>query len=362
MPLLDYDATRKSLEKEFAGVEGEALKGEEPLGIEAEQKKHFDAVFESQTQAYREVLLGCILAKLNDRETDITKPYMNQGEHAFNGRTLDEKVVNPFLHDKRIPSSRGPFLSAFRRSVRFDETTREGLRDKEGYDSLLSLIRGVADLEDDGALKEVLRYALFRFVRLRTASNIPLSRLQRISLEQYGQLIEGLLNTASGGRFPVMLAEATLTAIDKTFRLGWVIGVQGINVADKSSGAGADITIRDGKTIVLAAEVTERSVSKTRIVSTFHTKIAPNAIQDYLFLVTGPTDEEVTEQARKYFSQGHEINFFEIKNWILVILATIGTAGRAAFNEVVLEKLDATDMPASLKVAWNKQIEIITAV
>jgi hypothetical protein len=362
MPSIDYGAARSLLEEEFARVEHETLEGKEPAKMIGAVQKDFDAVFESGTQAYREVFLGCILARLSDREIDITKPYVNQGEDAYNGRTLDEKVVNPFLHEKRIPSSKGPFLAAFRRSVRFDEGTREGLRDKEGYDSLLGLIIKLTKLEEEKDLREVLRYTLFRFVSLRTASEIPLIKLQRISLEQYGQLIEGLLGTASGGRFPMMLAESTFTAIMLVYRLDWTIDVQGINVADKASGAGGDITIKQGKTILLAAEVTERVVSKTRVVSTFQTKIAPQGIEDYLFLVTEQADPEVMKQARQYFSQGHEINFFKLKRWILVILATLGKAGREIFNQVLVEMLEEKDIPAALKVAWNKQIEAITAV
>jgi hypothetical protein len=78
---------------------------------------------------------------------------VNQGDDAYNGRTLDEKVVNPFLHERRIPSSKGPFLAAFRRSVRFDESTREGLRDKESYGSLLSLIKLLKKAPDEKALQ-----------------------------------------------------------------------------------------------------------------------------------------------------------------------------------------------------------------
>ena len=305
--------------------------------------------------------MGCILARLSDPNTDITKPYVKQGKNSYSGGTLDEKVVNPFLHEKRIPSSAGPFLAAFRRSVRFDKATRSGLRDKQGYDSLLNLIKELAGQRHEETLKQILRYAIFRFTALRKAADIPLARLHRISLEQYGQLIEGLLETPSGGRFPVMLSEATFLALNRVFKLGWTVDVQGINVADKPSGAGADITVRQGSSTVLAAEVTERTVSKTRIVSTFQAKIAPQAIEDYLFLLIGRPDEEVIRQAQKYFSQGHEINFLDIKDWMLVILATIDRAGRAVFNQVLIERLETPGVPASLKVEWNRQIEIITA-
>lgn len=211
-------------------------------------------------------------------------------------------------------------------------------------------------------LRAFSRYLLARFIRLRSVGDVPLSRLQRISLEQYGQLIEGLLSTPSGGRFPVMLVEATFTAIKRVYNLDWTIEVQGINVADRASGVSGDITVKQQDAILLAVEITERPVDKSRIISTFQTKIAPQGIEDYIFLVRGETSEEVMRQARQYFSQGHEVNFLEIENWILSILATIGKAGRTAFNEVLLEKLNSAEIPAALKVAWNKQVELITSV
>ncbi len=214
----------------------------------------------------------------------------------------------------------------------------------------------------DESLKEILRYLLYRFIRLRTASDVPLARLHRISLEQYGQLFDGLLSTASGGRFPLLLAEVTFATIANVNNLDWTIEVQGINVADRPSGAGGDITIKRRDSIVMAAEVTERGVDKHRIVSTFQTKIAPKGIEDYLFLLLHKPDEEVMRQARQYFSQGHEVNFVDLKNWILVILATLGKAGRAVFNDVLSQKLEAADIPAALKVAWNEQVARITSV
>jgi hypothetical protein len=359
MPVIDYESARKILEAEFSRVEAETIEGK-TRDLAKRQRRHFDSIFQSQTQAYREVLVGCILARLCDRSIDIHKPYVNQGDDAYNGRTLDERTVNPFLHEKRIPASKGPFLAAFRRSVMFDKNTREGMRDKSGYDSLLALIDSVADINSEKELKDLLRYLLFRFICLRTAADVPLSKLRRISLEQYGSLIEALLSTPSGGRFPVMLVEATFSAIKKTYTLPWAIEVQGINVADRAAGVGGDIVIRKDGTVVLAVEVTERPVEKSRVMSTFQTKIAPQGIEDYLFLVRGQTDDEAMQQARQYFSQGHEVNFLQITEWMLMILATIGKEGRSIFNNLLIEKLNAADIPATLKVAWNKNIERIT--
>jgi hypothetical protein len=103
-------------------------------------------------------------------------------------------------------------------------------------------------------------------------------------------------------------------------------------------------------------------VNKTRVISTFQTKISKNGIEDYLFLTTNKPVEEAIKQAQQYFSQGHEVNFFHVGIWIEVVLATIGKAGRAAFNDALLEKLSAEGVPATLKVAWNKQLEKLTTV
>jgi len=359
MPI-DYEDAQQLLNQEFAAVEEAVLGGQTPRLNDRGTNQRLDVVFASATQAYREVLLGCILAKIQDRDIDVRKPYMAHGKDAFNGRTLDERVVNPFLHEKRVPSSRGPYLSTFRRNVAFVPATRRGLRDKTGYDGLLHILNKVNDADEDG-LATLLRDVLARFIELRDAADVRVVHLQRISVEQYDGLIDGLLGTPSGGRFPVILIEAALTAIRERFRLGWEIEVQGINVADRPAGAGGDIMVRSGGSLLLAAEVTERPVERDRVVATFQTKIAEHGIEDYLFFVRNQVGEDVMRQARQYFAQGHEVNFLEMRNWLKTILSTIGRAGRDVFNRVVVERLQASDVPAALKVAWNEQITRITA-
>jgi len=356
----DYDLIRQRLE--VAWVESERLALAKsgfalPPGVVADSSR----IFESNTQAYREVLLGCLLAKLEDPSADVRKPYIGLGDDAFNGRTLDERVVNPFLHSKRVPSSRGPYLSTFRRSVAFVAATRAGVRDKEGFDALLNLI-GYVEACPPEEREHFLIYLLVRFVELRESSNIPLSRLHRISLPQYEELITGLLAVPSGGRIPVMLIIATFTAIKESFSLDWTIEFQGINESDSASGAGGDLTIRKSGRILLSAEITERPVEKSRVVATFNMKISPAGIEDYVFFVKTPTEmEEASLQARRYFAQGSEVNFVDMKTWILTSLVTIGKDGRSRFNAYLTDQFGGDGVPRSLKVAWNETIGKLTA-
>ncbi len=355
MPI-DYDAARKLLEDIFAQAESGLLQCS-PIPVDESISVACDELFNSNTQAYREVLLGCAIARIQDSKINIRQPYVDQGPNAFSGRSLDERVVNPFLHEKRIPSSRGPYLSVFRRSVQFDSTTRAGLRDKTAYDAFLALITTIESTSLQADLMQFLRYLLYRFAKLREEALIPLSKLQRMSLSQYNTLISGLLATASGGRFPVLLVLATFNSIKEFFNLDWQVACQGINVADIASGAGADITITSGGQTLMAAEVTERPIDKSRVVATFNTKIAPSGIEDYLFFVRiSGVAPEAKHQAHQYFAQGHELNFLEIKDWILMSLATMGKKGRTAFNRILIDLLDAPDIPRTLKVAWNDQV------
>lgn len=360
MPV-DYDDARQLLSDIFTEAEDDLLRGSAPV-ISDQFRAYCDTLFRSSTQAYREVLLGCAVARIQDKSINVSQPYSDHGPNAFSGRTLDERAINPFLHEQRIPSSRGPYLSVFRRSVRFDPSIRAGLRDKVGFDALLGAIAFTQSVSQDTELLALLRYLLFRFAEIREASQVPVSRLQRISLEQYDVLISGLLTTPSGGRFPVLLVASTFNAIKEFFGLDWAISWQGINVSDMASGVGGDITIARGSQTIMAVEVTERPVDRSRVIATFNTKIAPAGIEDYLFFVKSlEIDPEARQQARQYFAQGHEVNFLDIKQWILMSLATMGNRGRVTFNRVLVSLLEGPEISRTLKVAWNEQIAKLTA-
>jgi SacI restriction endonuclease len=220
-----------------------------------------DRLMSSRTQAYREVLIGCALARLLDPEINIRRPYANQGDAAYNGRTLDEQVINPFLHDHEIPSSRGPFLSVFRLSVSFNAETRDGVRDKAGFDALLICIEHLR-AADAATARGYLLFLLVAFVTLRNAANITLLHVQRLSLDQYESLISELLQVSSGGRMPVLLAVAMFQTIVECFALNWSVEWQGINVADRASDVGGDITVKQNDEILLSVEVTERPIDR----------------------------------------------------------------------------------------------------
>lgn len=361
MPI-DYSEARRKLDLTFEIAEAELLQNRPCPALPVAVAAHCDCLFRVRTQAFREALLGCVAARMQDLTINVAHPYVGHSPDAYNGRTLDESAINPFLQDQRIPCSRGPFLSVFRRSVKFTPDTREGVRDKLAYDAFMECVAYVGSLNAVSDLEQMLLSLLYRFALLREDANVPLSRLVRFSLDQYQDLVQRLLNKPSGGRFPLLLVVAAFTAIKQHFQLDWAISYQGINVADGASAAGGDITLFDGDNIVLSAEITERVVDRSRVVSTFNTKIVPNRIEDYLFFVLPEPQADARRQGHQYFAQGHEIAFVNLPDWIQMILSTIGKKGRSAFNTEFLNLLDSADVPKSLKVAWNEAVsQVISA-
>jgi hypothetical protein len=240
------------------------------------------------------------------------------GEKAFNGRTLDEKVINPFLRDRRIPCSRGPYLSVFRRQVKFDNATREGLRDQKGYDAFLRLIDAIEQQDDPQALERALIYLLYQFILLRETASIKLVRLDRVSVSQYKLLLHNLMKRSSGGVFPVILVLSMIETISARFSLDWQVEFQEINVADRASKVGGDIIVKENGKDILTIEVTERPVDVSRVIATFTEKIVPLNLPDYLFAVhLRQIDDSARLQAERYFTQGYEVNFVDIETWLV---------------------------------------------
>lgn len=358
--LIDYIQAQEELNVNLRKVEDDLQAGSATFGKAAFQGD-LAILFSSNMQAFREVLIGCCLARILDSEVDVRLVYVNQGEKSFNGRTLDEKVVNPFLKEHEIPSSKGPYLAVFRRSVNLVPDTAKGMRDKAGFIAMLRILDVLGGSSRDEA-REILRHLLVEFVHLRNRATISLARINRLSLEQHLALVGRLLDVKSGGLIPVILSVAGMRSIDHIYGLGWKIAWQGINVADAASGAGGDITVlRDGK-VLFAVEVTEREIDGARVRSTFASKISPQALQDYLFFYTlSPPSESAVSVAKAYFAQGHDINFLSVSDWLKTVLTTVRQDGRAHFTTAIIDLLDTADTPSKIKVAWNEAVRAIVS-
>jgi SacI restriction endonuclease len=275
------------LSETFVIAEDDYLQNK-PITIPTNIADLTDRLFKSETQAYREALIGCAVARLLDNEIDIRLPATEHGPNAFSGRSLADGGTAPFLRARSVPiSASSPYLSALRGGARFVPGGEPRIqRDKEGFDALVSVVGYLHNLANAG-VREYLIFLLRRFVALRESGNISLRQIAKPHLTQLRRLVAGLLEVKSGGRFASMIATALFQTLSECHQLGWKVDFQGINVADKASGAVGDITIRKGDKIILGVEVTERSIDKGRVTLTFDQKVSPGRLDDYLFINDG---------------------------------------------------------------------------
>ena len=148
----------------------------------SDNSEALDIIFTSKTQSYREVLLGCALIHRLEPDVNIRLPYINHGDGSFNGRSLDEYSVNPFLQEQLFPCSKGPYLAAFRRSVKLLPETAEGLRDKAGYAAMMELLTVIENSDTKKKSDSFIMCLLQRFIILRNESRIPLARIGRFHI------------------------------------------------------------------------------------------------------------------------------------------------------------------------------------
>jgi hypothetical protein len=351
----DYEEARRILSNEFSSAENQFGTGTVPV-VDDRLAAAAGTLFASATKSYRQVLIGCALVRILDPSADLRRPYVAQGRHSYNGRTLDEKVVANFFQEKQVPCSNSAYLATFRRNVEFRETL-SGQKDVAAYKAFLTFISALKEADAAEATK-LLHYLLLSFVKLRDLADIKLHHIHRLSLDQYSNLLASFLSVPSGGLIPVLLAASMFQTLSDCFDLGWSIEAQEINVADRATNVGGDITIRRGTKVLIAVEVTERKIDDARVLSTFRTKILPQGIDDYIFLHTAskPTDE-ARALAQQYFSQGHDVVFLDIHTWLLNSLATVGAKCRERFMESVVERLGSLNVRASVKTAWNEAVD-----
>jgi hypothetical protein len=345
------------LDEVFGLAEQSFREGETPALAE-EPAKAIARLFKSETQAYREALIGCAIAHIVDPKIDVRLPATELGIDAFSGRSLADKVVTPFMRSREVPVSTSPYLSSLRGGARFEPGGEPRIqRDQHGFLALCKAVDYLRGLDETGAL-HFLHHLLWRFVELRESGTIALRRIAKPNLSQLAVLISGLMELRSGGRIPSFLAIALFQTISECHKLGWEIDFQGINVADKFTGAVGDITVRKDGEVVLGVEITERTVEKDRVALVFKQKVSPGNVRDYLFISTAQPADEAVNVARNYTAVGHEMNFVQLKDWLLNNLATLGPDCRTLFQNKLADLVGSLETPAELKVAWNDKMDI----
>jgi hypothetical protein len=294
-----------------------AKRGAEPFVENAEHAAKIAFIARNiQNRAVIRLWLSSLLAKLDDVDVDIRKPYTEIGsKDCYSGRTYDERFIGPFITAHSLPCNpTTAFLTPALRNRSIVLTPKVNLvgRPPEVYTQVLELLDAVykKELRAEDALLESLRQLLV-FKRendgrlssllssLNVSGSVPLSSEDVISL------IEQHLKCKNASRLPVLIITAVYKTISTHIKEK-VLPLLSHNSADKQTGALGDvaITLIDDERVVTSFEMKMKKVTKEDISVALHKILtAEHRIDNYIFITTDEIQDEVRDFAKSLYDQ-----------------------------------------------------------
>ncbi len=280
-----------------------------------------------QNGAGKRLLLACLLAKAHRPEVDIRKPYTEIGDpDTFSGRTYDEQVIGPFIHEHSLPCNQTTaFLTPALRNRNVILTSDLNLvgRPPQLYQTVLQLLDDVyrervdAELLLAAAIQCLITFRdeLFQQIQsLLTQLPSPDEALS-LSAESIVILIQNHLALPKSSRLPVLVVAAAYQAV--SMQIGAVLRpLNAHNAADKQTGALGDIelTLIAENDVIASYEMKDKRISKIDIdtalakVMRFRNASGKN-IGHYVFITTNAIDRDVADYAASLYTSTNGIEF-----------------------------------------------------
>ena len=263
------------------------------------------------------LLMSCLLGKLDKPNVDPRKPYTEiGGTDSFSGRTYDERYINKFINEHRLPvNPTTAFLTPTLRNINQPLTTERELigRPRDLYKKTLELLEDVAEkrIAADVLFVETVRVLMLlrdeKIARMasllgalaRTEDALPLSS------ETIVTLISQHIACKNASRLPVLVVAAAYEAAGSRLSEN-ILPLNSHNAADLQTGSLGDVEICliGEDSVVTAYEMKMKRVTHDDI-ETAVTKIARShsKIHNYLFITTDVIDPLVVEYAATFYEK-----------------------------------------------------------
>jgi hypothetical protein len=296
---------------------------------------HLDLICRNvQNRAVARLILACALAKVDQPQIDIRKPYTEiEGNDTFSGRTYDERFISTLILAERLPcNATTAFLTPALRNINRPLTAELDLvgRPREVYQAALYLLAEVAEgrLHAETLLIETLRRLLvvrdenearMKSLLARLQSNTPTT----LAVDEIIGLLQQHFAVRGASRLPV-LAIVALYQILQALLPERVATIHPHQAADQQTETLGDIEIylRETEQITAVYEVKFKVVMMVDVQQALH-KLAhhPMPIQRYLFVTTKPIEIEIERYcASMYRKVGVEFAVFDCLSFVRTIL------------------------------------------
>ena len=270
-----------------------------------------------ENRACVRLLMSCMLGKIERPDIDPREPYTKiGGSSSFSGRAYDEQYITPFINKYSLPcNSTTAFLTPALRNIDKPLTTGIALvgRPSRVYRETIKL------LEDVALGRETANNVLADTIRLLCSmrderkkriealvSEIGKNRRRApLSSEEIVNLISQHLAHKNTSRLPVLIVTAAYTAAKD--KIGEKVGeLLPHNAADRQTGALGDVQIylTGDDRVITIYEVKQRRISIDDIdLAVSKIAVHKSRIDNYIFVTTEVTEEQVTEYVRDMYKQ-----------------------------------------------------------
>ena len=266
-------------------------------------------------------LMAGLVAKIDDTRKDLHRPASFLGQGCYDGRSIDETIIEPFIHNKSLPCNpTTAFLTPAFRTIDTPITkdTFAKCRPSWVYKDMMDVIEYIQLFPDSctDILKEIIRNLLVikeeNESRIAQQLNSIRSSHGQLSLssEDITKLLIQHLSCKNSSRLPVLAVAAAYDSVKDLIKEEHK-PLLSHNAADKQTGAVGDVEIvlSSENATITCYEMKKKAVTRIDIQNCVD-KIAKssNHIDNYIVITTDTIDPEVNEYASSLYKEmGTEI-------------------------------------------------------
>ena len=260
-------------------------------------------------------LMSAMIAKIDDNHIDTHQPYPKLGNRSFAGRTIDEGIVQRFIHQYQLPcNDTTAFLTpAFRTmEVAISKSTFINCRPAYVYNDMLDILDYVESYPK--AAKDILTQIIADLILLKHATEDRVSQLveglssnreSTLSSEEITTLLHQHLKCKGSSRLPVLMVVAAYKAVQHmTGETNKPLFAH--NAADSQTGAIGDIeiTLHGDDNTITCYEMKKKRVSTDDIYVCVEKILKMSQKPDnYIFITTEKIEEDVKELAMSFYNK-----------------------------------------------------------
>lgn len=337
-----------------------------PLGDEFDQFCRKITDYQDKRRGVLAVLVTLVLKKVADRSQDI-RIHQTQLPGGFSGRSLDTKIVTPFMRQHNFPAmaESGWLTRSFEQSAPFTLDYQGNITPQTVKDAFL----GILDLVERESVnaQDALRQIMVGLVSFREKNtNIVLARPIHLTVNEIVRAINSHYSSGLSGsaRLPVLAVYAVMklliNELDR-YESCDLLPIEDHTASDMRSGLIGDVNIRSASGLIHEGFEIKHDIAITpEIIDVSFEKFRTTPVERYYILTTHPsgsnTDESVDEKIREV-KQTHGCQLIvngvdpTLKYYLRLVTSTPGY-----ISEYVSEIERDPVVSYELKQKWNEVV------